>query len=137
MAALRRDGVTEDVGTTKRERLSPSKRLAIWEKRGGICCVCSVKIVGKRWIVEHARALGLGGSNDNDNLFIAHVACAAIKTREEDMPRITDAKATKRSHLGIKDERRQKIPSRRRSRPISDKIGIPPRRNIFTGEPIA
>jgi hypothetical protein len=127
---------TIDMGTTPRERLTPSERLAIWEKRGGICCICGNKIVGKKWIDEHGRALGLGGSNDDGNRYVAHIACASIKTREDDMPRIIDAKATKRSHLGIKDERRAKIPSRKRARVVSDRIGIPPRRNPFTREVI-
>ncbi len=120
-----------DIGTTKRERLSPSKRLAIWEMRKGICCICGVRIVGRKWIDEHGRALGLGGSNDDGNRYVAHVSCAAIKTHEEDMPRIVDAKAQKRAHLGIKDDRRAKIASRKKPRAVSDKIGIPPRRSLY------
>lgn len=91
-----------DVSTTERKRLTPSQRLKIFELRKGMCCICSLPIVGRKWIDEHGRALGLGGSNDDGNRYVAHITCAAIKTREEDMPRIVKAKAQKRAHLGLK-----------------------------------
>ncbi|SDQ98480.1 hypothetical protein SAMN05519103_00308 [Rhizobiales bacterium GAS113] len=120
-----------DVGTTPRKPLSPTKRLAIFELRGGICCVCTKPIrAGERWIDEHVRALGLGGSNDDANRDIAHEKCAAIKTREEDMPRINKAKDQKKAALGIKAAPSR--PLRSRGFPASGKtreprIALPPR----------
>lgn len=90
-----------DVGTTERKPLTPTGRLKLFEREGGICCICGGKIVGK-FIDEHKRALGLGGSNDPDNRGVAHPKCAEIKTHDEDMPRIVKAKAQKRAELGIK-----------------------------------
>ena len=93
--------VCEDVGTTKRKPLTPTGRLALFERERGICCICGKKIVGK-FIDEHKRALGLGGSNDPDNRGVAHPKCAEVKTHDEDMPRINKAKAQKKAQHGIK-----------------------------------
>lgn len=104
-----------DIGTTPRKPLTPAQRLRVFEERGGICCVCDRKIMaGEPWIDEHGRALGLGGSNAASNRFVAHVACAAIKTNgpDGDLARIAKAKRIKRKHLGIRDPRRKRIQSR-------------------------
>jgi 5-methylcytosine-specific restriction protein A len=93
--------VTIDVGTTERKPLTPTQRLKLFEREKGLCCICGLKIVGK-FIDEHKRALGLGGSNDPDNRGVAHPKCAEVKTREEDMPRINKAKAQKKAQHGIK-----------------------------------
>lgn len=121
--------MTEDVGTTKRKPLTPTQRLALFERKKGICCVCGLKICGK-FIDEHWRALGLGGSNDLSNRDIAHPACADIKTRKQDIPAINKAKAQKKAALGIKREPRQEIksrgfPAKERN---TDRLPIPPRR---------
>jgi len=98
-----------DVGTTPRKPLTPTQRLALFEREHGKCCICGLKIVGS-FIDEHKRALGLGGGNEPENRGVAHPKCAAIKTHDQDMPAITKAKAQKRAALGIKAEK-QKIPS--------------------------
>jgi hypothetical protein len=93
--------MTEDVGTTPRKPLTPTQRLALFEREKGLCCVCGGKIVGA-FIDEHLRALGLGGSNDPDNRGVAHPKCADAKTHDEDMPRINKAKAQKKAQHAIK-----------------------------------
>jgi hypothetical protein len=106
-----------DIGTEPRKPLSPMKRLRIFEMRGGLCCVCTNRITaGEPFIDEHGRALGLGGSNDDGNRYIAHVKCAAIKTREEDMPRIAKAKRQKASSLGLKRSKGRPLPCGKHSR---------------------
>jgi 5-methylcytosine-specific restriction protein A len=101
--------MSEDVATTKRKPLTPTQRLALFEAYKGLCCVCGFKIhLGEKWIDEHLRALGLGGTNQWDNRGPAHVKCAEIKT-VGDMAAINKAKAQKRSALGIKNENRAKI----------------------------
>lgn len=90
-----------DVGTTKRKPLTPTQRLALFERHKGICSLCGLKIRGK-FIDEHMRALGLGGGNEPENRGIAHPKCADLKTRGQDMPAINKAKAQKKAALGIK-----------------------------------
>ncbi len=94
--------MTEDAGTTKRKKFSPTHRLKIFEQHKGICALCSRKIhPGEKFIIEHLRALALSGTNDGDNLAPVHVECAAAKTAKEDIPRISKAKRQKLRHLGI------------------------------------
>ena len=105
--------MTEDVTTTKRKPLTPAERLKLYEENKGLCGICGLKIyAGEKWIDEHMKALGLGGSNDKGNRKPVHLRCAEVKTREEDMPRINKAKAQKKAHLGIKRESTRPMQSR-------------------------
>lgn len=102
--------------TTPRRSLSPTKRLKIFEAHGGICCICNRRIrAGEKWIVEHLRALGLCGSDTEDNMGPAHESCADVKTHDEDMPRIVKAKRTKRKHLGIHTSKGRPMPGTKAS----------------------
>ena len=91
----------EDVGTTRRRSLSGRRRLQAWERTGGTCVLCDRRIDGvrERWIVEHIRALELGGMDDVDNMGPAHEACGREKTRD-DHARAAEAKRQKIRHLG-------------------------------------
>lgn len=91
----------EDVGTTARRKLTPHLRLKVWERTGGVCVLCDRAIDGvrERWIVEHIRALELGGADDLPNMGPAHEACAFGKT-QEDHRRAAHAKRQKIRHLG-------------------------------------
>lgn len=95
-----------DIGTTKRKKITPRQRLSIWERDKGICCLCHGLIDGVRekWIVEHIRALELGGEDDEANMGVAHATCADTKTHgtKGDHAMAAKAKRVKRSHLGIK-----------------------------------
>ncbi|WP_409568439.1 HNH endonuclease [Methylobacterium sp. J-072] len=73
----------EDVGTTRRRSLSGRSRLQTWERTGGICVLCDRRIDGvrERWIVEHIRALELGGADDINNMGPAHEACGREDAR--------------------------------------------------------
>lgn len=90
-----------ELGTTQRSRLSLRVRLAIWERAKGICVLCDRRIDGvrERWIIEHIRALELGGLDEPDNMGPAHETCAAAKTRNHHH-RAAKAKRQKIRHLG-------------------------------------
>lgn len=91
-----------DVGTTPRKGMSPMQRLQIFEKHNGICCLCERKIqAGEKWIVEHPRALGLGGADTDENKRPAHESCRRVKDKA-DVTAIAKAKRMKARHLGIK-----------------------------------
>ncbi|MGU3662045.1 HNH endonuclease [Methylobacterium fujisawaense] len=91
----------EDVGTTRRQSLTGRRRLQAWERTGGTCVVCGQRIDGvrERWIVEHIRALELGGADDLENMGPAHETCGQEKTRD-DHARAAEAKRQKIRHLG-------------------------------------
>jgi 5-methylcytosine-specific restriction endonuclease McrA len=90
-----------DVGTTHRRKLTPHRRLKVWERTGGFCVLCGFTIDGvrERWIAEHIRALELGGEDDLSNMGPAHEACALAKTRD-DHRRAAQAKRQKIRHIG-------------------------------------
>jgi 5-methylcytosine-specific restriction endonuclease McrA len=90
-----------DVGTTVRQKLTPHQKLKVWERTGGRCVLCDRLIDGvrERWIVEHIRALELGGADHLDNLAPAHDVCATEKTRD-DHRRAARAKRQKIRHIG-------------------------------------
>jgi len=92
---------SKDLGTTHRRKLTPHRRLQVWEKTGGTCVLCERPIDGvrERWVAEHIRALELGGADDLDNLGPAHEACAATKTLN-DHRRAARAKRQKIRHIG-------------------------------------
>lgn len=111
-----------DVGTTARKAMSQTRRLRIWEAHGGRCIICGHAIDGVRepWIVEHVRALALGGEDADANCGPAHTACADHKTRKGDIPAIAEAKRRKMKQLGIRKPSR--MPGSRNS-PFKMKIG--------------
>jgi 5-methylcytosine-specific restriction endonuclease McrA len=104
-----------DVGTTPRRKLTPRQRLKVWERTGGVCVLCERKIdaVRERWIVEHIRALELGGADHLTNMGPAHEACAVDKTRD-DHRRAARAKRQKIRHLGA-DVSKRPLPCGRNS----------------------
>jgi 5-methylcytosine-specific restriction protein A len=123
--------MSDDVSTTPRKPLTPTQRLALFERHKGICSLCSVKIrAGEIWIDEHLRALGLGGSNAPENRGIAHKKCADAKTHGPtgDLATIAKAKRQKMAALGIKSQARPTIqsagfrkapPQQRASKPLT------------------
>lgn len=68
---------------TTRRPLSPMRKLALFEKAGGVCHLCGLKINGKGWDVEHVIPLALGGADDETNMRPAHKECHAPKTAED------------------------------------------------------
>lgn len=98
---------TEDVGTNVRRKLTPHRRLAVWERTGGRCVVCGGSIDGvrERWIAEHRRAFELGGVDDLSNMGPAHETCALEKTRD-DHRRTAQAKRQKIRHIGAEASKR-------------------------------
>lgn len=92
-----------DVGTTPRKAMSPMRRLRIWEANKGICILCELKIDGVRekWIVEHRRALVLGGEDTDENCGPAHETCRRTKDKV-DVADGARAKRRKAKLLGIK-----------------------------------
>ncbi|WP_201830581.1 HNH endonuclease signature motif containing protein [Microvirga zambiensis] len=105
-----------DVGTTRRLKLTQRQRLAIWERARGICVLCERPIDGvrERWIIEHLRALELGGPDEPDNMGPAHESCGLRKT-QDDHRRTAKAKRQKIRHLGAAQSKRP-MPCGRQSR---------------------
>ncbi len=105
-----------EVRTTARRKLTPHRRLQVWERTGGVCVLCERKIDGVRgrWIAEHIRALELGGEDNLANMGPAHESCAVAKTRN-DHCRAAQAKRQKIRHIGANSPKRP-LPFGRASR---------------------
>jgi 5-methylcytosine-specific restriction enzyme A len=127
--------ICEDVGTTRRRRMTQTRALQAWERHKGICVNCNVLIDGVRddWFVEHIRALELGGADENENLGPAHYACKSGKDAA-DHSAAAQAKRQKANHLGIKDPSRRKIAKPARA-PKRLSKQLPSRRPIYEDAP--
>lgn len=92
-----------DIGTTPRKPMGQMRRLRIWEAHKGVCILCNRKIDGVRdeWIVEHVRALVLGGADSDENCAPAHESCRRVKDKV-DVASGAKAKRMKAKHLRIK-----------------------------------
>ncbi|MDR7039975.1 hypothetical protein J2X36_004753 [Methylobacterium sp. BE186] len=127
----------EDIGTTLRRCLSPRRRLQAWERTNGKCVVCGDRIDGvrERWIVEHIRALELGGADELDNMGPAHEACGREKTRD-DHARAAQAKRQKLRHIGATASERP-LPGSKASS-LKRKINgtVVPRETVLFGKTI-
>ena len=97
----------------KRKPLTKRQLVELFHRDNGLCCICGGRIgASDRWedfdrstvIDEHKIPLGLAGSNDLKNRGLAHVKCAAIKTKS-DMTNIAKAKRREAKHLGVKRSR--------------------------------
>lgn len=120
--------VCEDVGTTRRKKMTKSRALKIWEARKGICWFCNVKIDATRekWFIEHPRALEMGGSDDDSELWPAHWEHKAAKDAA-DHKAAAKAKRAKAAHLGIKDPNRKRIQQPPRAPKKPSKPALPPK----------
>lgn len=116
--------------TTKRKPLTKLRRAAMFAEHEGKCVICGLPIIGKKWIDEHIKALGLNGTNDMKNRGPAHLTCAAVKTHDEDMPHINKAKAQAAAAAG-RDPEAPRIRGRkfRSDKPLHEpKPKLPPKR---------
>ena len=95
----------EDVGTTARRKMTPTRVLKIWEAHKGQCVTCGGQIDGTRdrWFIEHIRALELGGEDQDANCGPAHWTCKDAKDAD-DHGRASKAKRAKRNDLGIRPQ---------------------------------
>ena len=98
--------ISQDVGTTKRRKMTPSRALKIWEAHAGQCWFCKLPIDGARedWYIEHKRALELGGEDTDENCAPAHYEHKAGKDAE-DHSLAARSKRQKRAHIGIKSRK--------------------------------
>ena len=112
----------EWIGRTDDTLVPPHVRLRVFERFGGICCECTVKIRGRRWVCDHRKAIVNGGANRESNLGPIHEACdRTIKTPAD----VAEKKVNNRvrsKHLGLKKRKGPPMPGSRDSK-FKHKIG--------------
>lgn len=69
------------IAPTLRRAMTKQRRVRIFLSRNGECCLCRVQIRAQvdEWFIEHPGALNLGGSDDDADLWPAHVKCKPEK----------------------------------------------------------
>lgn len=67
----------EYIAPTPRRPMTKQRRVKIFLSRNGECCLCHIQIRAHvdEWFIEHPGALNLGGSDDDADLWPAHVKC--------------------------------------------------------------
>lgn len=130
--------VKEWIADTDDQRAPPRVRLRIFDRDGGRCHICGCVIVGKKWALDHVKALVNGGENRESNLRPVHIACHAEKTAA-DVAEKAKIVAKRQAHLriapdGPKMQGKQFPKTRkaaRRQQVAANKLPIPPRRPLF------
>ncbi len=92
--------IQEWQGRTDDQRAPPRIRQRIFDDCGGKCHICRNVIVGKRWALDHVKALVNGGENRQSNLKPVHIACHAEKTAADVAEKAAIA-AKRQAHLRI------------------------------------
>lgn len=114
--------VPEWIGKTDDSPVPPRVRLRVFVRFGGVCGICTIKIVGKRWICDHRHALINGGANREENLWPIHETCdRKLKTPSDVAEKAHNDRVAMR-HVGIKKHKGRPMPGSRRSG-IKMKIG--------------
>ena len=112
----------------KRRRLSTRKRVALFNRKSGICHLCGGKVLaGEAWDNSHEIALELGGADDESNWNVAHRKCHRVRTNEVDIPLIAKTKRQHANHIGAKlkgQSFHRAPPQRRASKPLNKWYGV-------------
>ena len=114
--------VEEWKGKTDDTPVPPRVRLRVFRRRLGVCHVCKLNIVGKRWVCDHVLALINGGENREGNLWPIHEACDKRVKTPQDVAVKAKNDAVAMRHIGIKKRKGRPMPGSRESG-IKMKIG--------------
>jgi 5-methylcytosine-specific restriction endonuclease McrA len=113
----------EWIGKDDDEPVPPRVRLRVFERFKGICCECTVKIRGRRWICDHRKALANGGENRERNLGPIHEDCDKKIKTPADVAEKRINNRVRSKHLGIKTKRKGRPFPGSRDSGIKMKIG--------------
>ena len=81
-------------------------KVAAYERSGGFCEACSCRLQIGRIHYDHVLPDALGGEPTFENCAVLCHACHAVKTTDEDVPRIAKMKRQRAAHLGAKTSKR-------------------------------
>lgn len=132
--------VKEWIGETDDQRAPPRVRLRVFDREGGKCHICRQVIIGKKWALDHVKALINGGENRETNLAPVHIACHAEKTAQDVAEKARIA-AKRRKHIGIVDAPKMQgrpfpktTKSARREKAATSKLPLPGPKPLYAKE---
>ena len=85
-----------------RAEFSKKVKLAAWERSGGRCECCGVKIIGTPHYDHHPVPAGIGGPATLDNCRVLDPKCHGLVTREHDTPAIKDTTRIFEKRIGAR-----------------------------------
>jgi 5-methylcytosine-specific restriction protein A len=101
----------------KRVRITAKMRADIFLRHGGLCHLCSMKVIpGEEWDVSHDIPLEAGGKDDESNWLVAHRKCHRVHTSKVDMPLIAKVKRVRQKHLGANLKSKNPLPGSKSSK---------------------
>lgn len=116
---------------TKRRAMTKARAAKIFLSRNGICFTCRTQIrAGQQWFIEHPDPIAQGGSDDDADLWPAHMDCKAMKDAADaktkaKRDRLVTASYRPDGERSSKWKQRPKVkapPQRRASTPMSAKF---------------
>jgi 5-methylcytosine-specific restriction endonuclease McrA len=97
--------VPEWIGVSDDQAIPARVKIRIFDRHGGKCCACTLRIQGKlRPAYDHIQALINGGEHREHNLQLLCVPCHALKTKADVAEKSVTARK-RAKHLGIKKPR--------------------------------
>ena len=90
-----------------RQEFPAKVKLAAFERSGGTCESCRIKIrpgIGPQY--DHRIADAIGGHATLENCQVLCIACHAAKTRTDDVPKISKSKRIRGAVANVKTKRR-------------------------------
>lgn len=71
------------IAPTPRKKMTKQRATRIFLSRNGICFICRTQIRAHvdEWFIEHPEAVNLGGSDDDAELWPAHMRCKPGKDK--------------------------------------------------------
>jgi 5-methylcytosine-specific restriction endonuclease McrA len=112
--------VPEWIGKTDDQPAPLRVRVRVFDRAAGICGECGLKIFGKRWICDHAKAIINGGENREGNLQPIHEACDRKVKTPRDVAEKSKNYRVRARHIGA--QKKSRFPGARSGR-IKMKIG--------------
>lgn len=85
-----------------------------FERAGGKCEICGVRLTTGKFRYDHKLPCALGGDNSLENLVVQCVSCDTPKTAD-DIRRIRKADRQHAAHIGAKAPSRNPLPGGRNS----------------------